>query len=106
MKTIDEIKDAAIVQYGGRATFANIDAADLAENIRDIVAFAALATAQAIKDTTLEKSIEVLNTEGKDEHYLQSFFDDRLKHNDIVSIDQVGKHLFAISLVKHVPDLV
>lgn len=106
MKTINEIKDAAIVQYGGRAAFAEIESTVLAENIRDIVAFASLATAQAIKDTTLEKTIEVLNTEGQDEHYLQSFFDSKLKHSDIISIDQVGKHMFAISMVKHAPDLV
>ena len=106
MKTIDDIRKEAVAEYTGRAVFKDIAPEDLVQNIADIATFVAIRTAELIKETTLEKTLRVLDTEFKREDQLQSYFDDLLKHNDIVSIDQVGKHLFAISIVKHAPDLV
>lgn len=105
MKTLTQIQASTLEQFKGRAIFAGINPEDLAQNINDITSFASLETAQAIKEAEHKKSIIVLDTEKKSEEALQSFFSTLLLTHDVTSIDQIGKHRFAITALENAPDI-
>lgn len=105
MKTLTQIQDATFEQFQDRAVFAGINVDDLKQNIHDIAVFASMQTAEAIKSAELKKKIFILDTEKKSEEDLGNYFETLLTTHDVLSIDQIGKHRFAVTTFENAPDL-
>lgn len=105
MTTLEKIGKEAFEIYSSRAILAGLDPVELMITIQDIVLYASNKTTAMINSAGQKKKIHILDTEKKSEMELEQWFSETLLTHDVISIDQIGKHRFAVTTFENVPNL-